>query len=112
MDKKKAMERLDAIENEAKELRKILEKPDRIEYDDTKIYVLKYVGGSNVYTHILVGKKSNFTWFTLRSTRQTFNDAYYLTEQDALDCVLGMDDCKIFTFTNRNDALKFMVENS
>ena len=112
MDKKKAMERLDAIENEAKELRKILERPDRIEYDETKIYVMKLNGSSAVYTHILVGKKGNFMWFTLCSTRQTFNDVYYLTEQDALDCVLGREDCTIHAFSNRNDALKFMMENS
>ena len=112
MDKKKAMERLDAIENEAKELRKILERPDRIEYDETKIYVMKYKPSSTTYTHILVGKKGNFTWFSLDSIKQTFNGVWYAFEQEALDCVIGRDDCEIFTFTNRNDALKFMMENS
>jgi hypothetical protein len=39
MDKKGAIERLDAVEKEAEELRKIIERSDKIKYDDRKMYV-------------------------------------------------------------------------
>ena len=111
-DKKDAMKRLDAIENEAKELRKILEKPDRIEYDFKKIYVLEYRGTLPVYKHILLGTRGYFSWYSINNVEQTFNGTRYECQQDALDCVLGREDCTVHTFTNRNDALKFMMENS
>lgn len=39
MDKTDAMKRLDAIEREAEELRKIIEKPEGFIFDDHKLYV-------------------------------------------------------------------------
>lgn len=39
MDKTSATARLDAIEREAKELRKIIESPEKLVYDQRKLYV-------------------------------------------------------------------------
>ena len=106
MDKKKAMERLDAIENEAKELRKILEKPDRIEYDSDVIYVAQ----ENHSVYFLAGCNDTYAFYTLSASELRFNPAAS-SGQDAIDEMIS-DGFVIHTFTNRNDALKFMMENS
>ena len=109
MNKVEAKKRLDAIEAETKALREILDKPNKIIYDFGKLYVLEYKGHST-YRYILLGIREHFTWYTLSNAEETFDGTEYKCQQDALDCVLGREDCTIHEFDNRDDALKFMME--
>ena len=107
MDKAKAIKRLDAIEGEAKELREIIERGDRLEYDEDKLYVAILLGKP----YLLCGSafSNYFRWhsFVMQCTVQgwSFN---HETAQAALDYVANGG--KVYAFTDRFEGMKFFYD--
>jgi len=110
MDKKEAMKRLEAIEAETAKLKEIINKPEGIVYDLTKIYGLTY-RGSNTYTHLLLGVYDAYSWYSMSTTESTFNGKTYSTCKEALDDVSNINGARLFMFNNKKEALEYLMEN-
>ena len=98
MDKKEAVKRLDALESEARELRKIIEAPEepkRLVYDWRKVYVA--VSPASEMPYLLAGKSEDqyLRWHLFRNTEQGWAPASK-TGQEALDSVQGQFEVREF----------------
>jgi hypothetical protein len=112
MDKQEAIKRLDALEDEAKKLREIIEQGDKLIYDPNKIYVgvkngCPYVmtgrteadGGLFCLQSFDVGKKALVRWHEAVRTGQECLD-YHLKD--------GFD---IHAFDDTREAFQFFLDN-
>jgi len=115
MDKKEAIKRLDALDAEAKrsyveraELRKIIEKPEKLEYDESKLYVAMFRGEP----HILAGQDSQkyFRWHSfdgeLPSSRAW--SANHNTADDAIKYANEHAE-KITAFSDPREGLEYFM---
>ena len=109
MDKDKAMDRLDAIEKEARELRKIIDVKE-IEYSMHKLYV----GIKDGQPYILAGDRSNqyYRFHTFAAYAPT-EHAWSNTKKTGQECIdyhikSGFD---IHVFDNTRKALQFFIYN-
>lgn len=107
MNKQKALARLDAIEKEAEELRKIID--GKIEYDGSKIYVA--TGGGKEHCsapYILCGTGSEYSFFSLSNTHSRL-----ITTFSIVDCFAYCEerDFTIHEFDNRREALQFFLDH-
>ena len=109
VDKDKAMERLDAIEKEAKELRKIID-GKKIEYSMKKLYV----GIKDGQPYILAGDSSNqyYRFHTFSGCSPTEEGWYFpqKTGQECIDYHLK-DGFDIHVFDNTKEALQFFIDH-
>jgi hypothetical protein len=108
MDKDKAMKRLDAIEKEAKELRKIID--GKLEYDSHRLYVGIYE--ENPY--IMTGSACDecFKFFTLGQDLLS-EQCYASSKTSGQECLdyhieAGFD---IHVFDDTKKALQFFIDN-
>lgn len=109
MDKDKAMERLDAIEKEAKELRKIID-GKRIEYGMGKLYVGVKDGEPYILTGSNTEKHYRFhTLAGLTPSEQAWSCSQK-TGQDCIDYHLA-DGFDIYVFDDTKKALQFFIDN-
>jgi hypothetical protein len=112
MDKQEAIKRLDALEGEAKKLREIIERGDKIVYDKSKIYVgIKYKcpyvmtgeghGNGNLFRfHSFDGIwKAVAGWIDPQPTGQKCLD-YHLADGFA-----------IHAFDDTREAFQFFIDN-
>jgi hypothetical protein len=106
IDKAEAKKRLDAIEKEARELREIIEKGDRIEYDGEKMYI--WVTGGDAY--ILHGIMHDYAWiaFCDNAPAECLANGTYTSAQSTLD---SANDGKVHVFTDTRKAFEFFLEN-
>jgi hypothetical protein len=107
MDKTEAIKRLDALDEEAKKLREIIEQGDRLEYDGHKMYVVIIDGRP----YLLAGQSSSgyARWHSFDKswlTEQGWTMSHK-TGQEALDYVKEYD---IHVFTNGKEGVKFFYE--
>lgn len=106
MNKEEAMKRLDSIENEAKELRKIIE-GNGIEYEGDHTL---YVALRNGAPYILIGGRGmDKDFYSLRSTEWRSgwsSEAGQDAINEAIDA--GSD---IHVFTDTREALQFFIDN-
>jgi hypothetical protein len=103
--KEEAMKRLEAIELETKELRKILDEPEEIKFNSEYFYIIDY----STFRHILLGINGRgFSWYTLHSTCQTYNGMLYETAQKAIDVCISQQ-CSITVFQDRQSALDYLM---
>jgi hypothetical protein len=109
MDKDDAIKRLDALDHEAAELRKIIEKGDKLVYDDTKMYVAIMNG----IPYLLCGHEHNnyFSWhrFASASPAEHVWDSAEDNGQYALDSVKDYD---IHVFADPREGMKFFYDQS
>jgi hypothetical protein len=105
-NKEEARKRLDAIEAEAKALRKLIDKPERIVYDKYKLYVLV---ASHVLPCILFDVNGEAHFMDFNGSSGGWNSTPH-TGQELLDSIRKISGCTIHEFTNRDDAFKFMME--
>lgn len=106
MDKNEAMKRLEAIEKEAAELKKLTESPDRLVYDKTKIYVSV---SSNGAPALLVGRDSAYAFHTFNGGTEWSHSPNCDTAQIAIDEEAGEDTNMIYVFSDRKEALQFFL---
>jgi hypothetical protein len=112
MDKQEAIKRLDALDNEARKLRKIIEQADKLVYDEEKIYIgIKdgepYVmtgrgpspGSAFCFQSFDEGEKSLIRWDNNKATGQECLD-YHLSD--------GFD---IRAFDSTREAFQFFLDN-
>lgn len=103
MNKDAAMKRLEAIEKETAELKKIIESPDRLVYDKSKFYVAT----DGTWTDILVGNDDvGFMWVNAKSFIQFYTHDFAKTGQGALD---DMKDWDIHVFHDYTAAFTFIL---
>ena len=113
MDKQEAIKRLDALDAEAKELRKIIERGDAIEYDENLMYVAIF----DSHPYILMGESENnyFRWHSMgldgwgRPTEQGWY-SNHKTAQAALDYATSRG--KLHAFGDPREAIEFFIANS
>ena len=105
----KAMERLDAIEKEARELRKIID-GETIEYSMRKLYVgIKY-GQPYILAGLSTDGYYRFHTFTgLNPSEEAWSFAKK-TGQECIDYHLK-DGFDIHVFDNTKEALQFFIDN-
>jgi hypothetical protein len=111
MDKQGAMKRLDAIECEAKELRKIIEKPEGIEYDDSKFYVGLAADGNPC---ILAGVRTRlFAFFMFKGAYPTEqrHGRSRDTAQEMIDQFLEEKGATVHPFSDVRQGLEFFLEH-
>jgi hypothetical protein len=112
IDKAEAKKRLDAIEEEAKKLREIIEKEDRIEYSSSNLYIGLFTG--DVY--ILVGRDQEkcFAFHKFSTATPWATELVYgsveATGQEAVDKRLK-DGFDIHIFTDTRKAFEFFLEH-
>lgn len=104
MDKDAALERLDAIEKEASELRKIIEKRGLV-YNNTKNYVAITEYGSSILTYH-DGEKARF---------HNFIDCEFIrlerdTPQEAIDAIFDYGYI-VYEFSDKRQAIRFLLDN-
>jgi hypothetical protein len=108
MDKAKAMERLDAIENEAQELRKMID--TKLVYDHGKLYV----GILNGNPFIMVSSSNNdaFRFHNFNGDNMAAHGYAYGkdTGQECLDYHIAAG-FKIYTFNTTKEAFQFFLDN-
>jgi hypothetical protein len=108
MDKKGAIERLDAIEKEAEELRKIIKRSDKIEYDEMKMYVAVY----HSYAYMLCGSRNEgyFRWHTFKNypTEEGKTRAAKTGQEAINDMIYSEGD--VHTFSDPKEGMKFFYE--
>ena len=110
IDKAEAKKRLDAIEEEARKLREIIEKGDRIVYSDNTMYV----GIEDGCPYILIGHDDDdyFNWHSFDEghiNAMTWGGSSE-TGQGAIDQALD-DNFSIYTFANTRKAFEFFLEH-
>ena len=107
MDTKEALVRLDALEGEAKALREIIERGDKLEYNKNMLYVA--ILGDEPY--LLVGSDSDnyFCWhsFDVHCTEMGWAPNHK-TGQAALDHAAHMG--KVLAFSDRFAGMKFFYD--
>jgi hypothetical protein len=106
MDKTEAMKRLDAIEEEAKELRKIIieNKKMKIYYDWHKLYV----GVKDNVPYLLLGEDSkHFNFYNIRCTDGRWYDIIK-NSQECIDSHIK-DGFEIYEFDDTRKALEFFL---
>jgi hypothetical protein len=113
MDKRDAIKRLDALEGEAKKLREIIEKGDKLVYDSSKIYVgvregVPYLMVGN--GDIIDGKDFLFMPFDRGRRALTAWAPGKSTGQECLDYHIhtGFD---IHAFKDTREAFQFFLNN-
>ncbi|MBE3143074.1 MAG: hypothetical protein IMZ61_04020 [Planctomycetes bacterium] len=111
LDKQAAMERLDAIEDEAKKLREIIEKGDNLVHDESKLYVGVY----NNEPYIMTGtdEKNGCYQFHRFARRNKANTVYSYANSTAQKCLnyhinAGFE---ITAFDDTREAFKFFLKN-
>lgn len=112
MNKTEAMKRLDAIEAEAKALRELIDKPDKIVYNCNKRYCLKFIGGDGtVYKDMLICVDGvYYLWHSITSEAEMFNGVKYSSAQEAINAVVNKDSVTIHVFDESRQALEFLME--
>jgi len=105
MDKEEAIKRLDALDHEAAELRKIIE-GDELVYDKAKMYI--WVTPSDVY--VLHRVASKYAWISFEAGCSSEYEANgdFDSGQRAVD---GRREAKgIYVFSDPKEGLKFLYE--
>ena len=103
MDKDEAMKRLEAVEKETAELKKIIESPDGLVYDKYMIYVAT----DGTWVDILVGNDDiGFMWVNAKSFTQFYTHDFAKTGQAALD---SMEDWNIHVFSDYKATFDFIL---
>jgi len=110
MDKAEAIERLDALEDEAKKLREIIEREAEIKYDRDKMYIAIFNG----HHYILMGSNCDhyFRWHSMgldgngRPSTQAWSNNH-LTGQAALDCATQSG--QLWEFDEPREALEYFL---
>jgi hypothetical protein len=112
IDKAEAKKRLDVIEAEARKLREIIEKGDRIEYDPDKIYVAIKEDGT---PYIMAGREEAraFAFHAFISGCHASEFSFTSSRPTAQDCIdyhkdKGLD---IHVFTDTRKAFEFFLEH-
>ena len=113
MDKQEAIKRLDALDAEAKELRKIIERGDAIEYDENLMYVAIF----DSHPYILMGYALGvyFRWHSMGldghgcPTVQGWADNHK-TAQAALDYAARRG--TLHAFGDPREAIEFFLAQS
>lgn len=110
MNKSDALKRLDAIETEAKELRKIID--GKIEYKEDKLYVGvmsgQYLGNGG---YILVGTKGSFAFYCFReSPTQQHWSSGHTSGQSCIDNFVA-NGGTVHEFDDVREGFKFFLEN-
>lgn len=103
MNKDEAMKRLEAIEKETAELKKIIGASDRLVYNGDKIYIAYGVKGP----YILLGRQERYFFYELMDTEYVFDTAVK-TGQEAIN-IMYKEGFSIEEFTNRKEALEFFL---
>jgi hypothetical protein len=107
MDKTEAIKRLDALDEEAKKLRKIIEGKNELVYDGTKMYVVII---ENI-PYILVGQRCEnyYRWHSFEAIWLTEQGwaSNHKTGQAALDYAKKYG---IHVFTDGKEGMKFFYE--
>lgn len=112
MDKANAMARLDAIEREASELRKIIEGKTGLVYDESKIYV----GLLDDQPYVMSGRSCNpnagFVFQSFSGDRPALKIYSYPREtgQACLDYHINAG-FEIRAFSDTKEALQFFIDN-
>jgi len=110
--KEEAMDRLDAIEAEAKELRKILEKPDRLIFDISKIYVTNrsLANGSILIGPFIIKKEYESDKYQTLGFKSSF-DCWTTPKSSAQEAIDYLIKCgfEVKEFTNQKDAFAYML---
>lgn len=102
MNKSEAMKRLDAIEAEAKALRELISKPDKIVYEHGKLYcALK-----RCIKYLMVYSGQTYSFAAFSTVPDRWND--HIEPQDSIDDMIE-DNGEVFVFNNKEDAFKFML---
>jgi hypothetical protein len=111
MDKQEAIKRLDALDNEAKELRKIIEQGDMV-YDEGKIYIGIMCDEPYVMTgrYPLPGSAFCFQSFDRGKKELIRWDSEKATGQECLDQHLS-DGFDIHAFDSTREAFQFFLDN-
>lgn len=114
IDKAEAKKRLDAIEEEAGKLREIIEKGDRIEYNNNNIYVgVQKWGAYAGAPYILVGygNVSYYRWHAFVDMRSVTGwSGPSKSGQEAIDSAIK-DGFDIHVFTDTRKAFEFFLEH-
>ena len=113
MNKREAIKRLDALDAEAKELRKIIERGDTMEYDENLMYIAIF--DRNPY--ILMGESADnyFRWHSMgldgngTPTEQGWY-SNHKTAQAALD--YATSNGKLHAFGDPREAIEFFLATS
>jgi len=102
MNKSEAMKRLDAIEAEAKALRELISKPDKIEYDLDKLYCAIRKG----IRYLMVYSGGTYSFDSFDAVPDRWND--HSEPQESIDSMIK-DGGEVFVFTDKDDAFNFML---
>lgn len=102
--KQQALERLAALESEAKALREIIKAPDKIVYDRDKIFVAQNRCGE----YILLGCNNVYAFYKLTDAEFRYSRPFR-SGQEAIDYMLK-DNSIITVFNTKKEALEFMLE--
>jgi len=110
-NKNEAIKRLDAIEKEQAELRKIIEKGDKIVYDISKLYV----GILNGCPYIMVGKGGSKEHFNMHSLDNGVPTCMTYTDdsdrgQECIDAHIERG-FTIHVFDDTKKALQFFIDH-
>jgi hypothetical protein len=113
IDKAEAKKRLDVIEEEARKLREIIEKGDRIEYDDSNVYIAQHSDG-DVYILAGRGYQKCFAFYKF-STKSGHASELVLasvcdTGQEAID-MAARQNITVHVFTDTRKAFEFFLEH-
>jgi hypothetical protein len=110
IDKAEAKKRLDAIEEEARTLREIIEKGDGLIYDGHNVYIARISGS----VCILVGNKRDdyYRWHTFSTTDFDYGTEHawtnnHKTGQAALDYAKDYD---IHVFSDGKEGIQFFYD--
>jgi len=110
MDKKEAMKRLDAIEEEAQKLREIIEKGDKIVYAKEKLYVA--IKNGDPYILAGDGNGDHFRFYTFSIPCPSEQGWSYAnkTGQECIDSHVkeGFD---IHAFDDTKEAMQFFIDH-
>lgn len=110
MNKSEAISRLDAIEKEQAELRKIIEKGDKIVYDITRLYVAIYKGDPYILAGDGTSRYFRFHTFGDYNMSEQGWSSSNKTGQECIDYHLsaGFD---IHVFDDTKEALQFFIDH-
>jgi hypothetical protein len=103
--RQQALERLTALESEAKALREIIEAPDKVAFDFTNGVFVAYTDNVN---YILLGDPiaEEYFWFSLHNSGNRKCNAK--CGQEAIDHVLEQG-YAVIKFNTKKEALEFML---
>lgn len=108
MDKAEATKKLNMLNKEMEALREIIEREDKLVYDDRKMYVAVMYNNPYILAGYDGGK--HFRWHSYRGliteTAWTWDVA---TGQEAID--EGQKSGKVYVFTDAREGFKFFLEH-